>query len=228
MATTAEKIVIPGGGDFFDYTEEQRKMAASQRTVVIVADRTEADTIATAMAADGRPVTDANPLYVHRLDNQRIEVKTAGGWGGAPAGIQAYTHSTSNSGQITAVQVVKNIPTFTFVAGRSYRLSAEGPYYLSATGSTFAWQFTSCAVGDSAASTANLTEMMNDTDSVSAGSEGRRFKMSRVFNAATTQTLQLKLTMQRVTGSAYAISAGSASNPVFMAVEDLGVTQGVV
>jgi hypothetical protein len=225
---TAEKHVIANPADNYGYTAEQRALAASIRSVVVVADRAEADVVAAAMATDGRPVTDANPLYVHRLDNGRIEVKTAGGWGGAPAGIQAYTHSVTNSGQITTVQVVKNIPTFTFVAGRSYRITAEGPYYLSGTGSTFAWQFTSCSTADPAAQTTGLTEMMNDTDSVSAASEGRRFKMSRVVNQAATQTLQLKLTCQRVTGSAYAIAAGSAVNPIFMAVEDLGATQGVV
>lgn len=85
MATTAEKIVIPGGGDFYDYAEEQRKMSASQRTIVPVANLAEADNIATVMAADGRAVTDTNPLVVFNTATKSIGVKNSGGWVGKKA-----------------------------------------------------------------------------------------------------------------------------------------------
>ncbi|WIC89093.1 hypothetical protein SEA_OTTAWA_47 [Arthrobacter phage Ottawa] len=84
MVTSPEKVVLPGGGDLYDYVEEMRKKAASQRTIVPVADITEADTIATAMAAEGRPVTDANPLVVRDLSIGEINVKNASGWLNTP------------------------------------------------------------------------------------------------------------------------------------------------
>jgi hypothetical protein len=225
--TTPEGIVIPAGGDTYDYTGEQRRMAASQRTVVTVADRTAADLIATNMASDGRPVTDANPLHVFRLDLQRYEAKIAAGWVWGPAGIVSYTEMTSNSGTLTgAVTVIKNIPSFTFVAGRSYKLTTEVGYMLSATGSTWAWQFGTCSTADSAPLTTGITPIMAWTDQVNGASEGRRFGMSRIYKPGA-QTVQLKLTGQRVTGAANATVLGSANDPVFMLVEDLGVTQGV-
>ena len=84
MVTSPEKVVLPGGGDLFDYVEEMRKKAASQRTVVPVADITEADAIAAAMAAEGRPVTDANPLVVRDLSIGEINIKNAAGWMNTP------------------------------------------------------------------------------------------------------------------------------------------------
>lgn len=84
MVTSPEKITLPGGGDFYEYVEEQRKMAASQRTVVPVVNIAEADAIATAMASDGRPVTDANPLVVFDLEYSEINVKRSAGWANTP------------------------------------------------------------------------------------------------------------------------------------------------
>jgi hypothetical protein len=60
--TTPEGIIIPAGGDTYDYLGEQRRMAASQRTIVPVANPAAAATIITNMAADGRPVSATNPL----------------------------------------------------------------------------------------------------------------------------------------------------------------------
>lgn len=60
--TTPEGIIIPAGGDTYDYLGEQRKMAASQRTIVPVANPAAAATIIAAMAADSRPVSATNPL----------------------------------------------------------------------------------------------------------------------------------------------------------------------
>lgn len=60
--TTPEGIVIPAGGDTFDYLGEQRRMAASQRTIVPVANPAAAAVIISAMAADGRTVSATNPL----------------------------------------------------------------------------------------------------------------------------------------------------------------------
>lgn len=84
MATTPEKVTVPGGGDYYDYVEEQREMVASQRTVVPVADIAEADAIAAAMAAEGRAVSDTNPLVVFNIALGEMNVKTSAGWANTP------------------------------------------------------------------------------------------------------------------------------------------------
>ncbi len=226
---TAEKQVIANPADNYGYTAEQRALAASIRSAVPVADRTEADVVAAAMAADGRPVTNANPLVVFRQDFERIEIKTASGWGGPPQGIVSYTEMTANSGTLTgAVSVIKGIAAFTFIAGRSYKITVESGYYLTTTGSTWAWQFGTCNIADSPTLTTGITPIIAWTDSVSAASEGRRFGMTRLYRPGSTGILQLKLTAQRVTGAANAVVVASTNDPLFLLVEDLGVTQGLV
>lgn len=88
---TAEKHVIANPADNYGYTAEQRALSASIRSVVPVADRAEATAIMNAMAADGRPVTDANPLFVWRLDLRCLEVKTsASAWATTAQRIAVY------------------------------------------------------------------------------------------------------------------------------------------
>jgi hypothetical protein len=84
MVTSPEKVTLPGGGDLFEYVEEMRKKAASQRTIVPVADIAEADAIAASMAAEGRPVTDDNPLCVFDVAMGEVNVKGAAGWQNTP------------------------------------------------------------------------------------------------------------------------------------------------
>lgn len=79
-STTPEGIVIPAGGDTFDYLGEQRRMAASQRTLVPVPDRAGGDAVASAMNTDGRPVSAANPLLAFNQATRNIEWKDGAGW----------------------------------------------------------------------------------------------------------------------------------------------------
>lgn len=220
---TAEKLVIANPADTYGYAAEQRALAASIRSVVQVANRAEADTIATAMATDGRAVSDTNPLYVYRLDYQRLEVKTAAGWGGPAQGVIQTTDYAVQSGGIAAKAIVMNIPTVTFVAGRTYRLHAEGNYYQNSTGSTFVYGIASCPVGDPASQTSGLIGICSQADSANAANEGRRFNISCLYKPATTGPLQLKFTAERVTGSAVTYVSGAADNVVQMYVEDMGI-----
>lgn len=80
MASTPEKKTIPLPGDNYNYTDEMKALAASIRDMVPVANRTEAESISTAMAADGRPITDANPLFVYNNETKNVEIKDSSGW----------------------------------------------------------------------------------------------------------------------------------------------------
>lgn len=75
-----EKKVLPAPGDTYSYTDEQRAFAASVRDVVPVTNRGEADSIAAAMATDGRPITDSNPLIVFNNETKNVEIRDSSGW----------------------------------------------------------------------------------------------------------------------------------------------------
>jgi hypothetical protein len=77
---TAEGLGIPAGGDTYDYVNDQRRLAASVRSTVTVADRTGANAVASAMTADGRPPTVNNPLYVLRQDTMKLEFYDGTTW----------------------------------------------------------------------------------------------------------------------------------------------------
>lgn len=71
---TAEGIIVPASTDNYNLTTDVRAMANSIRSVVSVADRTAAAAVATAMSADGRGVTDINPLIYWNRGRQSLEV----------------------------------------------------------------------------------------------------------------------------------------------------------
>ncbi|ATW59945.1 hypothetical protein SEA_WALTZ_68 [Arthrobacter phage Waltz] len=140
--TSPEGVILPAGVDMFDYLGEQRRMAASQRTIVPVADRTAADSVAAAMAADGRTVSDTNPLIVYNIASQSVEVKDGGGWNGALA-TPAFAHAGKTDGFQTTVgtdvaivlnsaQVLKGGFTFETTSGGRLVAPYSGWYRINA------------------------------------------------------------------------------------------------
>lgn len=81
-----EGIVIPAGTDQYNLTPDLRTMAASTRSVVPVANSTSANAVIAAMASDGRPVSDTNPLVTWDAARKKLLVYNASGvsWGVAP------------------------------------------------------------------------------------------------------------------------------------------------
>lgn len=146
--TTPEGIVIPAAGDQFDYLGEQRRMAASTRSIVPVPDRATADSVVAAMNTDGRPVSDTNPVYVHNLANKGLEFKNGEGvWrpagpalimghAGRTASFQnGFNTSTQTAVQLNAAQILRGGMTFDAanyclvvpVSGL-YRVTAQGMF----------------------------------------------------------------------------------------------------
>lgn len=118
-----EKKVLPAAGDTYDYTNEQKKFAASIRDIVSVANRAEADTIASQMGTELRPVSDANPLYVFNNETKNVEIKDGSGWrpmiSTAPMGHMGLTSGFQNivggaGGKLTfdAAQILRGGITF--------------------------------------------------------------------------------------------------------------------
>lgn len=116
--------------------------------------------------------------------------------------------------------VVNNIPSFTFKAGRKYRATWDFPFYVNNVDTYGGAQIATCAVGDAAASTTGLTEVLTRT--ISARQSG--FTESQIVNAwfepTVDTTVQLKFTIIRVAGtSTIVVSGAEFAN---YTIEDLG------
>lgn len=79
----SNKSQTPINADAFNLTPDLATLADTLGVIVPVADRTEADAVATARAAEGWAVSDSRPLYVFRADTKGIEIKDGSGWRGA-------------------------------------------------------------------------------------------------------------------------------------------------
>lgn len=120
---TAEGIVIPAGSDTYDYVNDQRRFAASVRSIVPVAFDGAFSTVVSGMATDGRPVSDTNPLFAWNANDKGLQYQgTAGvmlplgpavpfGHMGRTAGFQTLTPSAQTVG-MAAAQVLLNGMTF--------------------------------------------------------------------------------------------------------------------
>jgi hypothetical protein len=78
----SNKAQTPINSDAFNLTPDLATLADTLGVIVPVADRTEADSVATARAAAGWPISDSRPLFVWRTDIDTIEVKDSAGWRG--------------------------------------------------------------------------------------------------------------------------------------------------
>lgn len=78
----SNKSQTPINADAFNLTPDLATLADTLGVIVPVADRTEADAVATARAAEGWAVSDSRPLYVFRADTKGIEIKDGSGWRG--------------------------------------------------------------------------------------------------------------------------------------------------
>lgn len=65
---TPEKVRTPAGSDPYNLTTDLRLMGESITSVVPVANTTERNALPGQLASAGRPVSNADPLYVHRSD----------------------------------------------------------------------------------------------------------------------------------------------------------------
>lgn len=100
---TAEGLIVSAGGDTYDYVNDQRRLAASIRSVVPVTDRSAGDTVSTAMASDGRAVADTNPLIAFNISTKTLDWKDSTGWHGGfehaefTTGVQTMTTAVNYS-----------------------------------------------------------------------------------------------------------------------------------
>lgn len=96
----SNKAQVPTNADTWNPVGDLAILADSLEVIVPVADRTEADAVATARAAVGWPVSDARPLFVWNSTTKTLEVKDGAGWRGAGLRIryQRFVSSYTISG----------------------------------------------------------------------------------------------------------------------------------
>lgn len=114
--SSPEKKALPAAGDNYNYIAEQVAFANSIHDVVSVVNRTEADAIVTAMATDGRPVTDANLLIVFNNETKSLEIRDSSGW--RP---MVSTNPMGHMGQTNLFQLIGTGVYLTFSAAQILR-----------------------------------------------------------------------------------------------------------
>lgn len=115
----SNKAQTPINSDAFNLTPDLATLADTLGVVVPVADRAEGDTVATARAAAGWPVSDSRPLYVWCNDTKTLDVKDSSGWRGGtiPFGHMGRTDlfqtiTTEVTVGMSAAQILKGGVTF--------------------------------------------------------------------------------------------------------------------
>lgn len=210
MPTTRGNLAqTPINSDTFNLTADLATMADSLEVLVPVASQSAGDTVATSRASAGFAVTDARPLFIYNTTTKTIQVKDTSGWRdmNGPLGL-LYTGSvTTASGAVGALSIINNIPSFTFVANRRYRIVWDFSYLVSGTGGIFYCAIHTCSTADSAAATTGLSVIDGRTkNSFVSASTTHSGPIHANFKVTTTSTFQIKFSAQRVAGTTETIT----------------------
>lgn len=181
--------------------------------------------------AERDEITPSYGTEVRRMDSVPVG-RIREWWNGSiwklPAealGIVAYVELPGNTGTINTIQVVLNIPSFTFRAGRRYRVGTSGGGYSNTTSATYGFTVSSCSTGDAASATSGLTQLKARSFRWDVAGEGREALADATRNNliySTDTTLQVKLTAAAVVGTGSLVLTSDATNRVMLYIEDLG------
>lgn len=114
----SNKARTPLNADAFNLVPDLATMADTMGVIVPVANRTEADAVATQRGADGWPVSDARPLFVFRADTKGVEVKDSSGWRGAGA-MRRHMEFINSSFSVTGGYVSWDVGPLTIDAAKT-------------------------------------------------------------------------------------------------------------
>lgn len=154
----SNKSQTPINSDAFNLTPDLATMADTLGVIVSVADRTEADAVATARAAAGWAVTDARPLYVWRVDIDTLEIKDSSGWRGV-GGVQRHLEFYEASFTVAGGLVNWDAGVLDIDASKTINggFATQGPLSGGITFAEAGWysiHVYSCPIGNSAGSSA--------------------------------------------------------------------------
>lgn len=143
--------------------------------------------------------------------------------GSAAKGLLLKNEVGTSTGAI-ADAIVNNIATFTFIAGRKYRIVWDSSYMQSSTADLFYWSINQAPVADAAASLSNLTPMGGRTKGITAGANMTQHTgaITAYFEPTTNVTTQIKFHTQRVVGAGTVVVIGQANETANYLIYDDG------
>lgn len=140
-----------------------------------------------------------------------------------PKGTIYRTDVGTPSGDVVNA-IVNNIASFTFKAGRNYRIVWDTSYLQSAAGDLFFWDIGLAALTDTAADLANITSLGGRTKGV--GSSGTNVTqhtgpITAYYKPATDTTMQVKFRIQRALGAGTVrVQGQTAENAAYLIYDD--------
>lgn len=202
--TRSNGVQTPVNADTFNLTGDLATMAESITSIVSVLNQSAGDSIATSRAASGFPISDAKPLFIYNQTTKTIQVKDSSGWRdmNGPLGLVYYNQVTTATGAMGSLTIVYNIATFTFIANRRYRIVWDFSHLVTGQGGLFYTKISSCSTSDGPAVTTGLTVLSGRTKGiVVANSTTHTGAVTAQFKSATTVTVQIKFSAERVAGT---------------------------
>lgn len=220
--TTANESTVPVGSDPYALTADLKKAIEGVRSIIPVASTAERDGLA-ALFGGTLPV----PTWIQRTD---LNGEPLYQWDGSawllPAGAQGILNvQTAGSGDaagLAAEVVLQNVPSFTFLAGRRYRVVFEANYYTSNLDTVVLFKIATASTADAAGAITGLT-VLNQTDyQATQTNRGFPANFNGHYQPVSDTTVQLKVTGQRIAGSGTFAMQRSATAPNRFYVEDCG------
>jgi len=132
-----------------------------------------------------------------------------------------FAQTTVNSGSFASATVVSNIPSFTFLAGRRYRIAWEFSYNTSVGGTYMSICIGRCSTTDAAGLTTGITNLGGRTIHTDGAGLTESRSVYGYFNPAVDTTVQIKFYGTRTAGSGTMVMLGG-SEPAYYTIEDLG------
>jgi len=129
----------------------------------------------------------------------------------------------SSSGGV-ADAIINNFATFTFKAGRKYRIVWDTSYLQSAIGDLFYWSISSAPVADAASSLSNLTVIGGRTKGILAGTSMTQHSggLTAYYRPTSDVTTQIKFRIQRVVGGGTLTVISQGNEQAFYQIYDDG------
>ena len=126
---------------------------------------------------------------------------------------------TSVSASVSSLSVIENIPSYTFKAGRRYRLVWDFTYVLSVANDYFDCKINSASIADDSALTTGLTELIKRPITAALSGAGQHGRVTAFVKYAVDTTVQLKYTVQRTVGTG---TFQMEANKAYFIIEDVG------
>jgi hypothetical protein len=138
---------------------------------------------------------------------------------------RVYKNDVATSSGPVSDAIISNIATFTFKAGRSYRIVWDASYYQSVAGDLFWWSIGLAAVTDTPADTANITVLNGRTKGVGSSGTGvtqHSGPVTAYYEPTVDTTQQVKFHVTRVLGTGTVVVVGQGGETAAYRIYDDG------